>query len=97
VDKLLAYYGRAEPRDAIDLYFIMQREPLENLLQQAKQKDTGFDLYWLAVALNRCSSFPDELERWPVKMLAPVDPKRIKTVFSDLAEEIMGGLTATRS
>ena len=25
VDKLLAYYGRAEPRDAVDLYFILQQ------------------------------------------------------------------------
>jgi predicted nucleotidyltransferase component of viral defense system len=23
VDKLLAYFGRAEPRDAVDLYFIL--------------------------------------------------------------------------
>ncbi|MDP1547610.1 MAG: hypothetical protein Q8L87_16500 [Anaerolineales bacterium] len=27
VDKLLAYFGRAEPRDAVDLYFILQKAP----------------------------------------------------------------------
>jgi len=63
VDKLLAYFGRAEPRDAIDLYFLMQQEPVQGLLELAAQKDTGFDQYWFAVALNRAQSFPDEIER----------------------------------
>ncbi len=61
VDKLLAFYGRAEPRDAVDLYFILQHTALDFLLEQAAQKDPGFDLYWFAVALNRTEGFPDEL------------------------------------
>ena len=89
VDKLLAYFGRAEPRDAADLYFIMQKETLEPLLEQAAQKDTGFDHYWFAVALNRCEKFPDELERWPVKMLQPFDPRTLKRSFLDLAVKLM--------
>jgi len=89
VDKLLAFFGRAEPRDAVDLYFILQREPAEPLLEQAKQKDPGFDLYWFAIALNRCASFPDELERWPVKMLQPFDPRALKRRLSDWAIELM--------
>ena len=92
-DKLLAYFGRAEPRDAVDLYFILQKEPLEPLLEQAAQKDPGFDLYWFAVALNRCESFPDEIERWPVKMLKPFDPAVLKKSFQDLALEIMDRTT----
>jgi hypothetical protein len=52
-DKLLAYFGRAEPRDAVDLYFILQKESPEVLLEQATQKDPGFDLYFFAIALNR--------------------------------------------
>lgn len=92
VDKLLAFYGRAEPRDAVDVYFILQKEPLEHLLQQAAQKDAGFDLYWLAVALNRCAAFPDEPERWPVKMLVPFEPVKIKAYFQGLAAQIMGSL-----
>ncbi|MBA4376925.1 MAG: hypothetical protein C0401_12250, partial [Anaerolinea sp.] len=90
VDKLLAYFGRAEPRDAVDLYFILQKEPIEPLLEQAAQKDPGFDLYWFAVALNRVESFPDEAERWPVKMLKPFDPVEIKKKFQRLALELMG-------
>ena len=89
VDKLLAYYGRAEPRDAVDLYFILQREPLPPLLEQAAQKDPGFDLYWFAVSLNRAAEFPDELEKWPVNMLIPFEPATIKRDFQVFAMDIM--------
>ncbi len=89
VDKLLAYYGRAEPRDAVDLYFILQAESLENLLPMAKQKDPGFDLYWFAVSLNRAQSFPDELSRWPVKMLTDLDPVALKRDFRRIALDLM--------
>lgn len=92
VDKLLAYFGRAEPRDAVDLYFILQEEPLALLLKQAAQKDPGFDLYWFAIALNRCETFPDEIERWPVKMLKSFEPPTLKKNFLDLALKIMGEL-----
>ena len=95
VDKLLAYYGRAEPRDAVDLYFIFQRTSVDELLDLAAQKDTGFDLYWFAIALNRAQSFPDEIERWPVKMLQPVSAVDLKRSFLDLEQEIMGKLIRT--
>jgi len=88
-DKLLAFFGRSEPRDAIDLYFILQKEPIEFLMEQAAQKDTGFDAYWFAIALNRCANFPDELERWPVKMLKPVNPSDLKSSFQKLALKLL--------
>jgi hypothetical protein len=93
IDKLLAYYGRAEPRDAIDLFFILQREPLSALVTLAAQKDPGFDLYWMAVALDRVEAFPDELDRWPVQMLLPCDPIQIKATFRELALDLMSQLT----
>jgi len=89
VDKLLAYFGRAEPRDAVDLYFITQKEPLEPLLEQAVQKDTGFDPYWFAIALDRCKNFPDEIERWPVKIIIPFDPRTLKRTFLEWAVKLM--------
>lgn len=89
VDKLLAYFGRAEPRDAVDLYFILQKELPETLLEQAAQKDPGFDLYFFAIALNRCENFPDEIERWPVKMLQPFEPPVLKKRFLDWAVRLM--------
>ncbi len=92
-DKTLAYYGRSEPRDAVDVYFLLQRHSWDALMQAAGEKDTGFDLYWFAVALHRAESFPDEPERWPVKMLLPLDPVEIKSAFIRKALEIMGKIT----
>jgi hypothetical protein len=96
VDKLLAYYGRAEPRDAIDLYFILQQESLDSLLALAAEKDPGFDLYWFAVALNRAADFPDEAERWPVKMLKPFDAVVLKRQFQEMALSLMSQVTGGR-
>jgi predicted nucleotidyltransferase component of viral defense system len=90
VDKVLAYYGRAEPRDAVDLYWIMQHEPVYSLFDHAARKDPGFDLYWMAVALNRAEQFPDELERWPVKMLQAFDPPSLKSAFQAVANTLLG-------
>ena len=89
VDKLLAYYGQAEPRDAVDLYFILQREAWEELTALASQKDPGFDRYWMAVALNKASGFPDQAERWPVRMVQPFDPVHLKQQFQSLALDLM--------
>jgi hypothetical protein len=90
VDKLLAYYGRAEPRDAVDLHFILRQASLDTLLDLAAQKDPGFDLYWFAVALGRAAEYPDELDRWPVKMLAELSPVDLKQAFQEMAVELMG-------
>jgi hypothetical protein len=88
-DKTLAFFGRAEPRDAIDLYFLIKKTSVEMLMERARQKDPGFDLYWFAIALNRVANFPDEIERWPVKMLMDCDPVELKRSFQKIATELM--------
>lgn len=92
VDKLLAFFGRAEPRDAVDLFFILQTEEFAELAALATKKDPGFDLYWLAVALEKVQSFPDEPERWPVEMVKPLRVGKLKTVFQSLTQDIMDSL-----
>jgi hypothetical protein len=92
-DKTLAFFGRAEPRDAVDLYFLLQETGFEELAELAHQKDAGFDLYWFAVALNRVTSFPDEIERWPIKMLVGCNPVELKRSFQSLAMRIMADHT----
>jgi len=89
VDKLLAFFGRVEPRDAVDLFFILKNEDFWKLTELAKQKDPGFDLYWLAVALKEVENFPDQIELWAVDMIEPVDPREIKAKFSELRIEIL--------
>lgn len=89
VDKLLAFYGRSEPRDAVDVYFILQREPIEKILPQAAEKDPGFDLYWFAVACQRVNSFPDNIEQWGVQMIVKVDAVTLKSLFQSIADDLM--------
>ncbi|MEN3002297.1 MAG: nucleotidyl transferase AbiEii/AbiGii toxin family protein [Armatimonadota bacterium] len=89
VDKLLAFYGRVEPRDAIDVYCILQREDMDRLLHMAIEKDPGFDLYWFAVACQRVSMFPDDLTRWGVQMIEPIEITSLKACFQAIADEMM--------
>ncbi len=92
-EKTLAYYGRAEPRDAVDLYFLLREMDAWALMHLAAQKDTGFDRYWFAVALQRAEAFPDEAERWPVMMVQPFDPRDLKARFRALALQVMEEIT----
>ena len=92
VDKLLAFYGRVEPRDAVDLYFILEREETQRLLQRGTEKDPGFDRYWLAVACQQVASFPDEIERWGVQMIVPVEAAAIKSRLLELGDHLMDEL-----
>ena len=78
------------------LYFILQQASLDQLLVQAAQKDPGFDLYWFAVALNRAADFPDEIERWPVRMLRPLKPNELKAQFRKLALQLMDRVTSDK-
>jgi predicted nucleotidyltransferase component of viral defense system len=89
VDKLLAFFGRAEPRNAIDLFFILKTEDFWKLIELAKQKDPGFDLYWLAIALHKIKNFPDDLKDWPVETIKKVDIKELKNLLLNLSREII--------
>ena len=90
VDKLLTFFGRWKHRDAIDLFFILKNEPIEALMELAKEKDPGFDLYWFCMALREIEAYPDEITQWPVDMLVEVNVSELKNKFADLAREIMG-------
>jgi len=95
VDKLLAFFGRAEPRDAIDLFFILEREDIWELARSAEKKDPGFDLYWLAIALEKVRDFPDDISTWPIEMIKEVNPRQLKEQFLSLAEDIMVRIRAS--
>ena len=88
-DKLLTFFGRWEPRDAVDLFFILQKEEVEKLMDMAKKKDPGFDRYWFCVALQEVESFPDDIGRWPIDPILNIDVIRLKQKFHELARRIM--------
>jgi predicted nucleotidyltransferase component of viral defense system len=58
-NKLLALFGRAALRDFIDVYCLVNGAKFtkDQLIGYAKQKDPGFDLYWLGVAFERIKLF----------------------------------------
>lgn len=92
-NKLLALFGRAALRDFIDVYFLINKGFFTNaqLVEKAKQKDPGFDLYWLGVAFERVNSFDATLQDM-LLLVQPVDFEKIRVFFDRWREEISGGL-----
>ncbi len=89
-NKLLALFGRAALRDFIDIFFLVKRAGLspETLIQQAKQKDPGFDLYWLGVALERVHTFEENSSEW-LMLLEPISFLEFKSFFNDWRQKIL--------
>lgn len=58
VDKVLAIFGRAEPRDFVDLAALTQFFDIEQLFAEAVQKDRGFNLAVFAEMTSRFSHLP---------------------------------------
>jgi len=56
VDKVLAIFGRTEPRDLVDFEQLVKSFPLEGLLADAARKDRGFDRTVFNQMLQRFSS-----------------------------------------
>jgi len=52
-DKVLALFGRGEPRDFLDVYALSQRLGLDRIVDLAQQKDAGFSAERLAESLGR--------------------------------------------
>jgi hypothetical protein len=57
VDKLLALYGRALPRDFVDVYRLHQICGIEAMMRWAPEKDRGFSGYRLAETLGTMARF----------------------------------------
>lgn len=60
VDKVLAIFGRAEPRDFVDLAAVVDRYGLDRLFELAAEKDRGFNPGVFADMANRFDGIPRE-------------------------------------
>ncbi len=78
-NKLLALFGRATLRDFIDIYLLVKKQRFtpEQLMSKAKEKDPGFDLYWLGVAFERINTFKDD----SLEMLLLTEPVNFNEVL----------------
>ena len=88
-NKLLALFSRATLRDFIDVYFLVKKAKFtsEDLMDKAKIKDPGFDLYWLGVALERINTFKESSPEI-LLLVEPVDFKELLTFFTQWREKI---------
>lgn len=87
VNKLLALFGRAELRDFIDVYFLREHFSKNDLIEKAKRKDKGFDLYWLGVAMERIENLPDNSSEMYL-LTKPCNMKELKEFFRTWRKEI---------
>ena len=85
-NKILAVFGRFEPKDYIDLYVIFTQTELsfEEMFEKAKEKDTGLsELYFanVIVDVKQFKTFP--------KMHIPFDKKEFVKFYQDLSRDLL--------
>jgi predicted nucleotidyltransferase component of viral defense system len=84
-NKLSALFDRAEPKDFVDVYFVVQELlPFDRLVVLARQKHVGMDDYWLAIALAQV----DQVRVLP-RMVKPVSVDELRVFFLARAKELM--------
>lgn len=93
-NKLLALFGRAALRDFIDVYFLCQeRFKKDELLRKCSQKDAGFDLYWLGVAMEKIDEFTeDDTDMLLLNRTCPLE--ELKIFFRSWRQEISRALSS---
>lgn len=92
-NKLLALFGRATLRDFIDVYFLAREYfSKKELIEKAAQKDPGFDLYWLGIAIERLNEFSgDETEMHLLTKSCSIN--ELKEFFNIWRKEILKEIT----
>lgn len=83
--KILAIYGRFEPKDYLDLYFIFKETDLDffELFEKTKKKDLGLNEFYFA---NMISDVKD-LKNFP-KTIKPVDKEELIAFFLSLSDKL---------
>lgn len=80
-DKTLALFGRATTRDFVDVYMLLQRYELSQLMAWAEEKDPGFDRDWFIRALVQS----EKVQPKRVTMLVPLDWDHLRLTFRQAA------------
>lgn len=80
-DKTLALFGRATTRDFVDVYLLLQRYEMSQLMSWAELKDPGFNQDWFIRALTQV----ERVEPAEVTMLVPLDWEHLRLTFRQTA------------
>lgn len=89
VNKLLAIYGRLDPKDYVDFFFLLRSEnyDINELMALGRLKDAGLEAFqWAKVIAD-----VDSISVLP-RMLVPCDTKELVSFFHRLRDEILDGL-----
>jgi hypothetical protein len=87
-NKLAALFGRSEPKDFVDVYFICQElMPFVTLYEHANQKHVGMTHYWLALAMRNVLKV-----QFLPRMIKPIQIPTLQAFFLGLADELMAGI-----
>lgn len=86
--KLMALLDRFEPKDFVDLYFLLQERPLEEIKHDAEKK---FGITISPIQLGGELSKVGRVEALP-KMLKPLTIEELKTFFSQQAQSLKPSL-----
>ncbi len=92
-NKLLALFGRAALRDFIDVYYLVKTGKFSKtqMLDQAKKKDPGFDLYWLGVAFERLKLY--QQKDYDLSLVfEPLKEGKLLAFFNEWRKEIASSL-----
>ena len=84
-NKMLAAFARHQPRDLSDIYDLASFVSLQQMLDDAQEKDHGFNGAILAEMVLRTVRFPDEL--WPVTTDVPA----VRTFMAQFADGLLDG------
>jgi predicted nucleotidyltransferase component of viral defense system len=93
-NKLLALFGRSALRDFIDVYTLIQKGAFskEKLIKLAKEKDPGFDLYWVGVAFTQIQDFKSRDLNDMLMLLEPLEFGDVVDFFIQWRTEIASAL-----
>ena len=85
-NKVLAVFGRIEPKDYIDLYVILKNSSLkfDQLFELAKQKDLGLDKFHFVHSINQIA----RIEVWPENKLG-IKNSQIIDFYQNLVQRLL--------
>ncbi|MBM3283146.1 nucleotidyl transferase AbiEii/AbiGii toxin family protein [Candidatus Gottesmanbacteria bacterium] len=85
-NKILTIYGRLEPKDYLDLYFIFQETNLDfaKLFEKTKKKDVGLHEFYFANMIAEVG----KLKQFP-KTTKPFNKAKLVKFYLDLSEKLL--------
>lgn len=85
VNKVTAIFGRTDPKDFVDLYFLLKNKKFdfEDLVSKAKKKDVGITEFYLAGALDNIRNITTLPE-----MLVPLIHEQLEKYFLKLSKDL---------